>query len=62
MALLLSLFTWKMFVRAFSDWATGYKTSTLALPTAPTWLIVAALLLACAFIQFRQTWRTCAGR
>ncbi|MGP1680405.1 MAG: TRAP transporter small permease [Burkholderiales bacterium] len=62
MALLLSLFTWKMFVRAFSDWATGYKTSAIALPVAPTWLIVAVLLCICALIQFRRTWRTCARR
>lgn len=62
MALLLSLYTWKMFARAFSDWATGYKTSAIALPVAPTWLVVAVLLFACSLIQFRQTWRTCTRR
>jgi len=57
MALLLSLFAWQMFARAFTDWTTGFETSVIALPVAPTWLIVAVVLCISALIQFRQTWR-----
>ncbi len=57
MGLLLALFTWKMFERAASDMATGYKTSNIALPVAPTWWIVAGLLLLSTLLQIRVTWR-----
>ena len=46
------------FQRAVTDWGTGYRTSTIDLPLAPTWATVAALLLLCAVIQLRLTWRT----
>ena len=57
MALLLSLFAWQMFARAFSDSTAGFETSVIALPVAPTWLIVAVVFCISALIQFRQTWR-----
>lgn len=60
MALLLSLFAWQMFLRAYADWSNGFSTSVINAPVAPTWLIVALVLALCALIQFRQTWRACA--
>ena len=53
----LGLFAWKMVGRAASDWSTGFKTSTIDLPVAPTWMVVAALLILCTLIQLRLTWR-----
>ena len=54
----LGLFAWKMFWRAWSDWGAGYKTSTIALPVAPSWMLVAALLVFSTLLQVRLTWRT----
>lgn len=53
----LGLFAWKMVERAGSDWSAGYKTSTIALPVAPTWAVVAGLLILCTLIQLRVTLR-----
>jgi C4-dicarboxylate transporter DctQ subunit len=54
----LALFAWKMVGRAASDWRAGFKTSTIDLPVAPTWMLVAGLLILCTLIQLRLTWRT----
>lgn len=54
----IGLLAWKMIERAVTDWGTGFRTSTIDLPLAPTWATVAALLLLCAVIQLRLTWRT----
>ena len=54
----LALFAWKMVERAASDWSTGFKTPTIALPVAPTWLVVALLLVLCTWIQLRVCLRT----
>lgn len=58
----LTLFAWKMIERAGADWSAGFKTSTIALPVAPTWIVVAALLVLCTAIQLRLTLRTLARR
>lgn len=55
---LLALFAWKMTARAASDWTAGFKTSTVALPLAPSWFVVAALLILCTLLQVRLLWRT----
>jgi TRAP-type C4-dicarboxylate transport system permease small subunit len=52
-----ALLAWKMVERAAADWGAGYRTSTIDLPLAPTWATVAALLVLCALIQLRLTWR-----
>ncbi len=57
MALLLAVFTWQMFARAASDWAAGFKTTAIALLVAPTWLVVAVLLLAATVLQFTLTFQ-----
>lgn len=49
----LAVFAWKMGERAASDWSTGFKTATIALPVAPTWAVVTALLALCTLIQIR---------
>jgi TRAP-type C4-dicarboxylate transport system permease small subunit len=54
---LLALFTWKMFQRAQSDWAGGFKTANIALRTAPTWFVVAGLLALSTLVQVRVLWR-----
>lgn len=51
----LGLFAWKMVERTVSDWSAGFKTSTIALPVAPTWAVVSALLILCTLIQLRVT-------
>lgn len=58
LAAVLALLAWKMVERAAADWNTGFRTSTIDLPLAPTWALVAALLVLCALIQLRLTWRT----
>lgn len=56
LTLLLGLFAFKLFQRASSDWVAGYETVTLRWPIAPTWFLVAALLVLAALIQAHRTW------
>lgn len=58
----LALFAWKMIERAGADWSAGFKTSTIALPVAPTWVVVAVLLVLCTGIQLRLTLRSLVRR
>lgn len=60
LAALLALFTWKMFQRAQSEWAGGFKTANIALRVAPTWYAVASLLLLSTLVQARVVWSTIA--
>lgn len=57
LAALLLIFTFKMFQRAQSDWAGGFKTANIALRVAPTWYVVASLLLLSALVQVRVVWQ-----
>lgn len=57
MTMLLMLIAWKVGERAAADWNAGYKTVNIALPLAPTWAAVTALLGVSALVQFRLTWR-----
>jgi len=54
---LLALIAWKVTERTIDDWNAGYRTASIALPLAPTWAAVAALLTVAALVQFRLTWR-----
>jgi TRAP-type C4-dicarboxylate transport system permease small subunit len=58
---LLLVFSWKMAERAVADWGAGYTTSNIALPLAPSWAAVAALLVVSTVLQLRVTWRLLAG-
>lgn len=60
LAALLVLFTWKMFQRAQSEWAGGFRTANIALRVAPTWYAVASLLLLSTLVQARMVWRSMA--
>jgi len=60
LAALLVVFTWKMFQRAQSDWAGGFRTANIALRVAPTWFVVASLLLLSTLVQARVAWRAMA--
>lgn len=62
MTLLLALFTWKVFERVLSEWTTGFATVNLAVPIAPSWLIVSALLLVATLVQAHRSLRICLGR
>lgn len=57
LAIIMSIFSWKMFGRAVSDWSAGYTTANIALPLAPTWVIVSVLLGVSAVLQILVTWR-----
>lgn len=61
LAVLLVVFTWKMFERAATDWAGGFKTANIAITVAPTWGVVALLLLVSSVVQARVAWRAIAG-
>jgi TRAP-type C4-dicarboxylate transport system permease small subunit len=61
LSLMLALIAWKMTQRAVDDWSAGYRTANIALPMAPTWAAVAALLAVGALVQLRLTWRGLAG-
>jgi TRAP-type C4-dicarboxylate transport system permease small subunit len=61
LAALLVVFTWKMFERAATDWAGGFKTANIALAVAPTWGVVALLLLVSSAVQARVAWRSIVG-
>lgn len=54
---LLVLIAWKVTERAMDDWHAGYSTANIALPLAPTWAVVAGLLVVAALVQLRLTWR-----
>lgn len=54
---MLALMAWKVSERAIHDWDAGYRTANIALPLAPTWGVVAALVVLAALFQFRLTWR-----
>jgi hypothetical protein len=57
LSLMLAVVAWKTTQRALEDWDAGYKTATVALPLAPTWVVVSVLLAFSALVQFRLTWR-----
>lgn len=55
---LLILIAWKVTERTVDDWSAGYRTANIALPLAPTWAVVSALLAVAAVVQVRLTWRS----
>lgn len=57
----IALMAWKVSERAIDDWSVGYRTANIKLPLAPTWAVVAALLVLAALFQFRLTWRAARG-
>lgn len=62
LAALLVIFTWKLFQRAQSEWTGGFKTANIALRVAPTWYVVASLLLLSVLVQARVVWRAITTR
>lgn len=58
LAALLVVFTWKMFQRSHTDWVDGYRTANIALRVAPTWGVVALLLLVSSAVQVRVAWHS----
>lgn len=61
LAAVLGVFTWKMVERAAADWQAGYTTADIALPLAPSWLVVAVLLGISTALQLRVTWQLTRG-
>ncbi len=61
LAALLAVFTFKMFQRAQSDWSGHFTTANIALRVAPTWYVVASLLLLSSLVQVRMVWRAIAS-
>lgn len=61
LAALLAVFTFKMFQRAQSDWSGHFTTANISLRVAPTWYVVATLLLLSSLVQVRMVLRAIAS-